>query len=776
MHTGVWSFRELMNKSRFRAFELLIVAAVCLAGFGLYSIFLGQDINFDQRVYHTYSGWALNTRMTRDLFVAGYQTFFHQFIYAPFYFLISTFTPKTAGALLGALHGLNAVLVYALACLVIEVEPRRFRIFLAAVVTAAGIFSPMFLSELGTSFADDICSLILLAALLILLGATRWNGSFAGVMLWLAAAGGLLGAVTGLKLTNALYLCGSLPALLLLGNRWRLRFFRLAAFLAGALAGFSAVAGNLAWTLWREFRNPFYPYYNHVFKSPFFAPADVTDGRWPPTSLEHAISYPFRWMVGSAPSPSNELPFRDLRFGLIVVLALLAGVLYIVHCFGEEYLTANRLKESRQDRLIRPRAAGVLILFFTCSFTVWLAKFGIQRYIVALELLAGLVLLALLDFLVRNRTAKLATFMLVCVLSILAVKVPDWGRTPWSQDWYGLTIPPELRAANTMFLVTSVPIAYVCPLLPRSSRFVFLADPHGRFPDGLDSMPALRDRILQIARSHTGPVRLLGEEQFFTSNRSSQVDRWVNFYGFRRVPGYVRLNSKAGAFLSCRLEALLFLPDPAALVHVGTADGGGLAGYKTGVLNLGQVFSAEVVLRASAQQQPYATIVSNHPGNLNFRGMTIEQVAAQTNLFVVGLGAGDRWMSVGQFAITPGRPAYVCVVVDGRQARLFLDGRLVRKALLPKLLAQSDYPLTVGNWILNDRPFAGTIEEVHILTRALRDAEVREHAKRIAAETSGQDTALGRPSPGCAGSVTDSRVLRPGKVSLGTDDSRPAVL
>lgn len=65
-----------MTKPRFPTFELVTVATICLVGFGLYSVFLGQDFNFDQLVYHTYAGWALNTRMTRDLFVAGYQTFF----------------------------------------------------------------------------------------------------------------------------------------------------------------------------------------------------------------------------------------------------------------------------------------------------------------------------------------------------------------------------------------------------------------------------------------------------------------------------------------------------------------------------------------------------------------------------------------------------------------------------------------------------------------------------------------------------------------------------
>src|SRR5690349_8586232 len=99
--------------------------------------------------------------------------------------------------LLGSIHGLNLVGVYSLSRSLLGNRASLWTVG-ASVLMAA--FGPMTLSEVGTSFADILTSIPIIAALvLILTGSERADSR-------IVLAGLLLGAAVGLKLTNATYL------------------------------------------------------------------------------------------------------------------------------------------------------------------------------------------------------------------------------------------------------------------------------------------------------------------------------------------------------------------------------------------------------------------------------------------------------------------------------------------------------------------------------------------------------------------------------------------
>src|SRR5579862_7989964 len=92
--------------------------------FGLYSIYLGADANWDLRNYHFYVPYAfLGERVGLDLAPAGLQSYMTPTLDLVFYGLTTSLPGMVAGFLMGALHGLCFPLLLALAPLVLPPLP-----------------------------------------------------------------------------------------------------------------------------------------------------------------------------------------------------------------------------------------------------------------------------------------------------------------------------------------------------------------------------------------------------------------------------------------------------------------------------------------------------------------------------------------------------------------------------------------------------------------------------------------------------------------------------
>src|SRR5438874_9025850 len=101
---AAWSFR---------------IPALLICGAGFLSVILGPDNNWDLRYYHLYAPWAyLHGRYLYDIGPAQSQGFFNPIADFLFYGLISSPLndwPRLIAFVMGAVHGLNAVLVFAIA-------------------------------------------------------------------------------------------------------------------------------------------------------------------------------------------------------------------------------------------------------------------------------------------------------------------------------------------------------------------------------------------------------------------------------------------------------------------------------------------------------------------------------------------------------------------------------------------------------------------------------------------------------------------------------------
>jgi len=436
-----------------RRFETWAVILGSLVAGAAYTWFAGEDINWDWRNYHEYSAFALiNGRFNEDVAPAGIQTFLNPLAYLPAYLLRHYVGAPFWGMMLGAIHGLNLALIFWFSRCVLNGAGRGLMLAASVVIAA---FGPMTLSEVGTSFADILTALPVIAGAGLILSAKPEHRARYVI------AGILIGGAVGLKLTNMVFCVGAGASLLFAARP----LLALTCFAAGGAIGGLWTGGAWAWMLWEQFGNPLFPFYNTIFRSPEAPVAAIADLRFLPRSLWDAAAYPFYWLVGI--HPSSEWPFRDPRFAILLVLfAANAGA----------SLFYNTRVFTRRDKQF--------LLFFSVAYGMWLFAFSIHRYAIALELLSAPLIVLLLARLLRVLAHKSLRVYPPAWTGVAAVTAgvaialwsqpADWSRRPWSDPYQPLLSGPLLNPAT--YLLIEKPVGYVVPLLASGSRAYQLAD------------------------------------------------------------------------------------------------------------------------------------------------------------------------------------------------------------------------------------------------------------------------------------------------------------
>jgi hypothetical protein len=494
---------------------IAIALASLLAG-AIYTWFIGEDVNWDWLNYHEYNVWAvINDRYGIDAMPAGFQTYFNPAVYFPVYYL-RHFLPLPYGLMIiGAVHGLNLLLVYFLVRALLRETATAGAIGAAILIAAVG---PMTLSEVGTSFSDILTALPILAGGVLILSADESDRGRT------ILAGLLIGAAVGLKLTSAVYAIGAAAAVLAASRPFK------ATLLLGIGGAIGALATGGAWglMLWREMGNPIFPLFNAVFQSPELVPMNIMDWQFLPRGILDALAYPFYWLVGD--NRSSEYPFRDARFAVATVLIVLG--------IGRGLVTRTDIFTRRDTQFL---------LFFGVSYAAWLAVFSIQRYAIVLELLcAPLIVLLIARVFASPRITlpRLNGAMIVVALAIALWSQPgDWFRRPWSNAYNPVISKALAQPAN--YLLLDKPLAYIAPRLPAQSRFYQIADialpimPDGRF-----------DRRIRAALSNPPPGGTWGLHTRDKPIREALLER----YGLQLDASRACVEIE-GAWLSTAIEA-----------------------------------------------------------------------------------------------------------------------------------------------------------------------------------------------------------------------------
>lgn len=463
----------------------LVAALLVPLLFGLLSVSSGQDDNWDLRNYHVYNAYAaLNGRLDVDFSPAGFQTYFNPTIDLLYHGLNSVLAPRLAGFVMGLLHGLNFVLLAAIARLLIAGDGSGAHRRLASLVAGVGVLGPGFLSELGNTMGDNLTALLVLAALYVVLrqwdGWQRWSGRGA---LMLLSAGLLLGMGTGLKLTNAVYAVALCTALLSVSLPWwqRLRL----AFVAGVgmLAGCAATAGWWFLAMWQRFDNPLFPQFNNIFHSMLAAENGVIDTGYRPHNLLEYLAWPFLFVFNSR--RVSELPLKLAVWPVVYLLFAALALTWL--------LRRGPALESRQR---------YALVFFATGYVCWMCMFGIYRYLVPLELLAPLMIWMLWRH-IAPAAQRLAGVVLA-LLALSAFPAANWGHAGWAEQAYQAEVPAfAAPLSSIVFLATpNPPSGWLVKLFPQQVQFIAIGT-------GFPESPAWVGRRNTAIAARSGPHYVL---------------------------------------------------------------------------------------------------------------------------------------------------------------------------------------------------------------------------------------------------------------------------
>ena len=303
------------------------------------------------------------------------------------------------------------------------------------------------------------------------------------------------------------------------------------------------VNGYWSWHLWTEFRNPIFPYWNDSFHSAWAPFEGFQDVRFVPRTFQDALSYPFRWFIKL--HTSSELPFRDARWAILTVLLPL--VLIVLASSRIQCRKGSSQGKMTEQAIVARAHFWLIVLFFITTYVIWIRMFGIQRYLIPLGLVCGLVIFLVLDRLLASQSAKIACFTFLALFCIFWTQRGETERLPYGQDWFGVQLTEAVSAPDTLFVMMGdSPASYVVPFLPASDRVVRIS---ANFPLQKKVGVGLLATEMEIMAQYKGPIRSL------TIGTVRSFDRFqlTRFGWDLDETGCVTFRSRIDQFLSCPL-------------------------------------------------------------------------------------------------------------------------------------------------------------------------------------------------------------------------------
>lgn len=397
------------------------------------SLRMGQDLNGDVFNYHEYNAYSfLKDRFLKDISPAGAHTFFNPYLDVFNYLINNHINNILAPLILGLIDGLVVVPLFFICNFFIENKKISFLL-----TFICSISSPMFLAQVGESMHDNFIAILQLCSFyLILIYIRRCN------IKYLALSSIICGVSFGLKMTSA----AVIPALFLLVVIYSKRkIIPIAVFSLFNLLGFLISDGLWAYKLYKYYKNPFFPFVNNVFKSPYaltdsHATRDMYFFNF--HGLEK-ILYPFYfsdnfYRVASAGNAHSVVNYNALLCFFVLIMYYISQL-------------------SSENKILK-KDFNILSIFYIVFFYTWQYTFGVYRYFMACEVLSPLVIFVfskniIFNILGKKMSSIISIFFVMFVVTINYSKgMPDWGRGVYTYPYIKADYPETIKEADVLFL------------------------------------------------------------------------------------------------------------------------------------------------------------------------------------------------------------------------------------------------------------------------------------------------------------------------------------
>lgn len=480
---------------------------------GLLSVHLGQDANWDLQNYHIYNAFALfHHRHNLDIGATA-QWYFNPAPDLPYYALIQSFShhPK----IVAFIQGCHAGILWFLLWLLFEQTRRYVRIkaWVARLAWVTACSGSALVSEIGTTFNDIPQTYLTIAGLYFFSKHLASNSNRRNLYISFL----IFGLGVGIKLTSAVFIVAAVVALLLVNRSIREVVL---ATLFGTL-GVLLTGGWWFLYLATRYQNPFFPYFNNVFHSPWWSLSAMTDDRFFPRSVLQWFGYPIYWLIPNK-GLVTEVYFADGRV-LIGLISTIGCLIYLA--------IRRRLRFTPGQHFYMRKHVCAMAIFFLVSYVLWLHMFSIYRYAMPLETLSPLMLMILLSTF-KERLSTLyfkktlvGLFAALLVVIMLTTKYPNWMRAQYSREVLSAQTSLDAKGATIVASAGDPPLSYIFALIPGAAHFITIAgsDVMGsRLFEQARSVIASSDKIYVLYQEGKNPQVITDVQHYWGLMRSSE--------------------------------------------------------------------------------------------------------------------------------------------------------------------------------------------------------------------------------------------------------------
>jgi len=441
--------------------------------FGVFSLIFGQDRSYDLAGYHYYNAFAfLNNKTSIDFSVAGAQGFLNPILDIPYYYLNQITHPAFIGFIFGFLNGILILLLYKIIEHVISLNKNHYHKNLILFLSIVGCLTPNFLSSVGNSLGDNITSLFILFSLYLLVinfrvfERPKIEFKF---FFTLFIIGFFVGFPVGLKLTNAPFSLAFLIAFFLaIKNSKKNKLFLLIFLGISSFVGFLSSGGFWFLHLWNEFRNPFFPLLSNIFPNKISTLITLSS-ELTPKNISQGIFYPFLRFFGF--KQNFDSLGRQILWPILYLLIFL--FLFVRLKLHKILYSKSNLSFSNFYSIEK-----FLIFYVFFGYILWMSVFGIQRYLISIELFAPLAIYILIKNFNYNEYKKNVIFLIVCLFTVCYTVLGgfgSWGHTRWINPAIFVAKPIVENSSTATVLMTDMsPIAWMLAEFPSDLAFVRL--------------------------------------------------------------------------------------------------------------------------------------------------------------------------------------------------------------------------------------------------------------------------------------------------------------
>ncbi len=403
----------------------------------------GQDVCFDFQNYHLYIPYAfLNGRAAVDIVPAGaLHTFFNPLLDVPSYLLFTSLAswPRITGFIMGGYYGLLLFTLWKITVYFFDGENKTakwLRIF-AFCLAGSGMAT---VSQVGR-FTNEVQTawLGLAACYFLLRASVNHRPGLAYLSVFIAAL------TAGLKYTAAPAAVGVFIGGAVLLWREKSPWKHYIWYACAAACGFLLADGYFLYKKWVELGNPLFPYFNHIFKSPYFAAHSLPNGFATPRGWKEWLFLPF--LRFNFPGLEYRLDLR-LALGLVSFWGLLGWRLFVK-------------KAAFSVREI------LCLCLFAGTYVSWVLIFGNMRYVICLEVFSSLLFVLWVKRLFSLRWA--AVIVLVVWAGLMLKPYPTWHRHPFIDKT--LAFPADVSVPDGAFVLIGGHLSFLVPFLNPNARY-----------------------------------------------------------------------------------------------------------------------------------------------------------------------------------------------------------------------------------------------------------------------------------------------------------------